>query len=166
MKLTRTDRWILSNQYRILEALYPNEATAFAEAREAIECGYELHYRSLSEHIYDEGFSVEECNEVVDILDMFCTLKHSYEELPNKSGIDASEIEFDGFDGNYETKHMVYARYFCNHDGGRFSELTPNNDFNSHAPRLDRYRRMVKRWKDCADKHSLKKEDILRIMAA
>ena len=26
MKLSRVERWILANQYRILEALYPKEA--------------------------------------------------------------------------------------------------------------------------------------------
>jgi hypothetical protein len=54
MKLTRTERWILVNQYRILEALYPDEAKWFAENREALSSGYELHYRGMIDFIYDE----------------------------------------------------------------------------------------------------------------
>ena len=40
-KLTTLDRLVLSNQYRILEALYPDEAETLAIKREAIENGYE-----------------------------------------------------------------------------------------------------------------------------
>jgi hypothetical protein len=39
MKLTRTERWILANQYRILEVLYPKEADSLSYAREAFEHG-------------------------------------------------------------------------------------------------------------------------------
>ena len=43
-KLSRLDRLFLSNQLRILEALYPEEANDLARRREALECGYEMLY--------------------------------------------------------------------------------------------------------------------------
>ncbi len=52
MKLTRTERWILSNQYRILEALYPDERGSLEKARIALESGYELEYDGMSQRIY------------------------------------------------------------------------------------------------------------------
>ena len=54
VKLTRVERYILSNQFRILEALYPDEASHFATTREALEHGYEILYDWDMEHIYDD----------------------------------------------------------------------------------------------------------------
>src|SRR3954468_5735854 len=123
LKLTRTERWILANQYRILEALYPDEAKRLAEYREAIEHGYELHYDWIAHSIYDKGdaLSAEECKEVIQILDMHRALKRSYEALTDKSGIKEYGVKFAGFDGNNETAQMAYARYFCEQDGGKFT---------------------------------------------
>lgn len=51
MDLTREQRWILANQYRILERLYPNEAECHAKAREVLENGYEFNYDWIAQHI-------------------------------------------------------------------------------------------------------------------
>lgn len=168
MELSRTERWMLANQYRILEALYPDEADAFAEAREALESGYELHYRWLAERIYDapDTMTAEECTEVVDILDMHRALKRSYEALSDKSGIEEYAIQFHGFDGNNETKQLAYARFFCNLDGGRFTELDRGDDFNSHMPSLDTYRRMLAEWKRLDKSHELSRDQIVKITEA
>lgn len=149
VKLTKIERWMLSNQLRILEALYPKEAQGFADQREAIESGYELHYNWISDHIYD-GLSTDECREVVDILQLHRVLLSSYEKLDDKAGIKPSDVAFRGFDGNNETKQMLYAKYYCTYDGGRnFEELTEarKGDFNAHMHTLSRYREMLSRWK-------------------
>lgn len=67
MKLSRTERWMLSNQYRILEALYPADAGSYARHREALESGYELHYDWMIGSIYDDKdtLSSEDCREVM-----------------------------------------------------------------------------------------------------
>lgn len=44
MKLTRMERIVLVNQLRIMEALYPDEASQLGVQREALERGYELLY--------------------------------------------------------------------------------------------------------------------------
>ena len=92
MKLTKTERWILSNQYRILEKLCPDEADEFAEAREVVECGYEQDYGGISQHIDKVPMSVEDCKEVVDILLMFSEMKYAFDTLDDKSGIDLERI--------------------------------------------------------------------------
>jgi uncharacterized protein YfbU (UPF0304 family) len=169
IKLTRTERWILANQYQILEVLKPDEAEGFAEVRIALERGYELHY--TPDHIYAEGdiMSADMCEEVLDILSMHRALHDSFDGLKDKSGIRDRDITFVGFDGNNETTHMAYARYYCGLDGGqaRFTELHRGDNFNSHMPVLDMYRRMLRVWRDGLDKkHELTKDDIQHIVAA
>jgi uncharacterized protein YfbU (UPF0304 family) len=70
MKLSRVERWMLVNQMRMLEALYPDEARSIAEHREALEQGYELHYGEFAQHIYDDKdtLTVEGCKEVLNVL--------------------------------------------------------------------------------------------------
>ncbi|MEK7525880.1 MAG: YfbU family protein [Patescibacteria group bacterium] len=170
MKLTKTERWILSNQYRILEALYPHEAASFAEKREALESGYELEYSQMSQHIYDDEdtLSGTECREVIEILSMFRSLNDAYSNLKDKKGVDKMDIQFVGFDGNspIEVKYLSYARFFCESGGGRFSELRRGNLFNSHHSTLDIYRRMLDEWEKSSKKYELSKEDVLRISKA
>ncbi|MBV9958193.1 MAG: YfbU family protein [Acidobacteria bacterium] len=166
MKLSRTERWILSNQFRILEALYPNEAEDFADAREIVERGYELHYDWITQYISEDVMKADESSEVIKILSMFRALKYSFKALDNKSGIEEWQIDFAGFDGNSEGKQMVYAKYFCNSEGGKFTELNIGDDFNSHCPTIDRYRRMLAEWEKSSDRNKLMREDILRIISA
>jgi len=163
MKLSKIERWMLSNQYQILEKLDPEQAKHYANAREVIENGYTLEYEWISQYIMDE-FPVEGCTEVLDILDMFQSLKFSYDELDDKSGIKEASVRFQGFDGNHETNHMAYARHLVE-DEGKFDVLQIKN-FNGHFPSLDRYLWMVEEWNKSADKFRLTKDDIIRITSA
>jgi len=167
MKLSRVERWILSNQFHILEALYPDDADHYAKVHEALESGYELHYEWFSEHIYNDRdiMTPEENREVIEILSMFDSLKRAYGSLSDKTGIEESRVKFCGFDGNNETKQMGYARYFCTLKGGRFTDLDRGDNFNSHGPTLARYRRMLSEWKKSVDQNNLSKDDIIRIIS-
>jgi uncharacterized protein YfbU (UPF0304 family) len=168
MNLTTTERWILSNQLRILEALYPDEARFLHQDREAIERGYELHYDMAAQHIYidKQTMTSAECEEVINILNMFRMIKRAYDALDDKSGIEEWATRFDGFDGNDEPKQMAYARYYCSLDGGKFAELDRGDDFNSHSPTLDAYRRMLGEWQNSEDRYHLTKDDLVRITSA
>ncbi len=150
MKLNRVQRWILSNQHKILASLTKdqNEAAHYDRIRAILECGYELEYEWHIQHIYpeDQCLTADQCIEVLDILSMFTALQHSYEELQDKSGIDAHWITFRGFDGNSESAQLGYCRHVRSE--GKFENLEPGKDnFNSHAPLLDTYRRMLSVWK-------------------
>ena len=168
MKLSRLERLLLWNQYRILEALNSPEATYYQEAREALESGYELHYDQLVQHIFPErdGMTAKDSEEVIDILSMFRALKDGYDAMPSKAGVDDWAVKFSGFDGNGETRYMAYARFYCKGDGGRFTELHGgHDDFNSHAPTLDRYRRQLQAWRASATPYQLTAADVRRIAA-
>jgi uncharacterized protein YfbU (UPF0304 family) len=170
MKLSRVERWMLVNQMRILEALYPDEAKSIAEHRQALEEGYELHYNEFAQHICDDEdtLSVEGCKEVLYILSMHQALKRAFDELPDKSGIEEYRVRFVGFDGNdrVEGTMMAYTRWSCDSHGGRFKDLDRGDDFNSHGRMLDSYRAMLKEWEKSKDKNRLTKDDIIRITSA
>jgi uncharacterized protein len=165
IKLTKIERLMLSNQLKILEKLYPEEASSYSEQRTAIENGYSLHYPWLMEHLYEE-MTVQECSDVIDILDMFSALKRGFDSLNDKAGIEENSVRFRGFDGNNETKQMAYARYFVV-DLDRFQELRYGDkysDFNSHSPSLVRYLSMLEIWKGFPNKHTLGKEQIKQLL--
>jgi hypothetical protein len=157
MELSEKDRLVISNQLKILEKLYPEEAKDYALHRKAIEDGYMLHYSWLAEGLYDE-MSEADCREVLDILEMYRAITFSYKKAKDKEGLDEDKIKFHGFDGNEETRQFGYAMYFII-DLGRYGELKGNAeypDLNSHGDRtLSDYRKMLKIWKNYKDKHIL-----------
>ena len=102
MELSESERLILSNQYKILEELYPDEANIYRRHGKIVEEGYTLNYEEICTHIYDE-LSNKECREVLDILDMHSALRQSAQALTDEPSI---SISFHGFDGNNETKQF------------------------------------------------------------
>ena len=116
MKLDKKERLILSNQLKILEKLYPEESDYYAQHRKALEEGYALQYKLLFENIYDE-MSVEECKEVLSVLDMYRAITFSYQKLADKAELENHHnLKFSGFDGNTETKtdgicKIIYDRF-------------------------------------------------------
>ena len=166
MQLTKKERWILINQYRILMALSLKEdKDEFAKACEILERGYELHYPYICNHIVDDNDVLDEesCKEVIEILTMFDTIKFSYNSLQEKADIDESKIEFPGFDGNNESDQASYARFLCIKDNG-FSELINRINVNSHIPMLPKYRKMLTRWAEVKD-YKLTKDNIIYMVS-
>lgn len=165
-KLTRIERLLLSNQYKILESLYPGEAEYYENNRKAIDEGFELHYKDCFSALSEDTMTEEECEEVIDILNMYRAITFSNKD---EYDIPSYEIKFDGFDLNddYECKRVLYARYFIN-DLDRFEELKYGKsyaDCNSHSPRMNRYRNMLKVWKKLDNKYKeLSKDEILEII--
>jgi uncharacterized protein YfbU (UPF0304 family) len=143
LSLTRIERLLLANQFRILEAVVPQEAERYRAAAEALERGYELHYKVAVSAISEETLPESECEEILDIMQMFSNLKHSYNKLEDKSGIEERALQFDGFDGNSEGKQLSYAQYFCR----SFKELVERDIPDSHSHMLPIYRKMLKEYK-------------------
>lgn len=172
MKLTKVERWMLANQYRILEALYPKEKKSLQRCQEILEHGFEYEYSEISKHIYkdEDALSEQECREVIEILTMFNELGYWYGQLKDKKGIDKNDILFSGFDGNdtQEVKYLSYARFVCEAEDKPFAHAVkkPTDLYNSHFPALEVYRRMMEEWKKSKEKRQLTKEDIVRIVGA
>src|SRR5579883_1589738 len=107
MTLSKVERLILANQFRILEKLDPGgEAGSFQQALEILEHGYTLDYEALVSHFHDE-VPEQTCSEVIDILNLYRALTKALRELPEGS-LNQNEATFKGFDGNEEGIHYSY----------------------------------------------------------
>jgi uncharacterized protein YfbU (UPF0304 family) len=146
MKFSIKDRLMLSNQFKILEALYPDEKENYESHRKALEDGYELHYDSIVKRFLDE-LPKEECIFVLDVLDMYTSLLVSFNQLENPTELNASLIKFPGFDGNNESMHLAYT-VFCIEDLNGFSEIkeSKKGDYNSRCQLIPKYRNMLDKW--------------------
>jgi len=167
MELTKKERLAFIYQLRIMEALYPDEATDFAQQRTALENGFVLHYEWLFESIRDE-LSREECQEVLDILDMYRAITFGLRNLDEGDTLREHRLaKFRGFDGNNEGQLMAYVRYFIV-DLDRYDELKEGKlpSFNSHTQMLATYQKMLERWKDFESKFELSREQITAVLAA
>jgi uncharacterized protein YfbU (UPF0304 family) len=164
LKLSRVERLILVNQFKILQRLDPQEAKAYERWSEILENGYELEYGDIFRHVYEGTLSDEQSREVMDILDMHRALERAYDALEDKAGIEEYGVRFSGFDGNNETDQFGYLRHL--RETGRWTEFKLRDDGNSHMPTLGRYRAMLAVWRTTRDKHELTKDDVSRISNA
>ncbi len=159
-KLDFKDRVILTNQFRILQKVDPDNDGTYGRAIEILESGYEAEYYSIARTI-NEPVSMEVCDEVRSILRMYRSLLSSYKQLSDKTGIADEDLAFRGFDGNNETEHLLYAEFLASED-----EYTESRVFNSHAQVLEMYRRMLSEFEQAGPKFPLEKADIQKILAA
>jgi uncharacterized protein len=166
--LSRVDRWMLSNQYRVLELLDKKNADSHRHTQDALNSGYELCYDWLCDHVYAEKntLSAEQCTYVLDVMSMFEALQTAYDSLEDSSGIEPTCVVFPGFDGNYETSYMGFARFFCDWQDAFHHLRKAATGLNSHRPTTDTYLRMLAAWNDSDTKHKLTKDDIGRILEA
>lgn len=166
--LTTTERWILHNQFVLLQQItqenpHPDyDEDFFKNATEIVSKGYEWYYSDISQYIYTTTFPYSKGQEIANILDMFRFLQLGYENLDDKKLVDKRSIEFVGFDGNNETTEMQFARFMMN-DMGTYDYLMPEGGINSHYPTLAMYRRMLEAWNNSVDTYNLSKDDLIRI---
>lgn len=157
MKIDLIQRLMIVNQYLILEKLYPLEEEIYRNHRIAFENGFEAHYSWATEHIL-EPLTKSESRFVLDILAMYSSIYFAVRET---EVLDFnSPYRFDGFDGNGETKLLIYCRYFVN-DLDRYQELkygAVEGDFNSHRPTIEIYQDQLDRWKSIEDRIRLTKK--------
>jgi len=98
---------------------------------------------------FEDQEDPEIVREVMDILDMWSFIEHSYEQLSDEDKLIlekeaepfGKDPKFPGFDGNNETSYMGTASFIVN-DLERFEEFKGRN-FNSHCPSIDGHRRML-----------------------
>lgn len=145
MELSKKDRLLLINQYRILASLEKDEASHYNELIQILENGYSIFY-SMIDTMIDEGMSEEKSKFVLDILDLY----RAIEDVKRKSQSDVIENHpysyFMGFDGNNETELMAFSRFLVQVQG-KFREqekyLRKNDNMNSHMPMFKKYSRML-----------------------
>lgn len=168
MDLTKKDRVFLINQYRILAALNSDEADHYNELIEILQSGYEIFYSMIDEWVSDDMPS-DECKFVLDILSIYRVIEDLKRSSKNGKLISHHFAYFMGFDGNNETQHMSFARFLIN-EQGKFGEqqqyLRKNDGLNSHMPMIEKYRRMISKWKELGEKWQFSEDQALEILEA
>lgn len=167
--LSKIERLILANQYKILKIL--ENTSEYDEIIKILEEGYEIFYDEILGHIFDE-LPESEGQFVLDILSFYDIVVEPYKQKnPNDHEIINHPYSyFKGFDGNSETKYMAFVRFLIE-DQKKFSFVAKyakkTDNFNSHFPMLDKYRKMVELWESKYNKkYDLKREEILDILNA
>ena len=151
--LSLPQRLILVNQYKILQKLSDSESEKqeYGNLITALESGFEIHFQDCFSYMGENDLTIEECQQVLDILEMYRGIIYSYQALirdKKQTTLTQKDVMFPGFDGNNEYKQLSYTRYFIN-DLDRYSEiqeLNKTDNYNSHSKWLDRYVRMLQKW--------------------
>jgi uncharacterized protein YfbU (UPF0304 family) len=164
LDLSDKDRLILENQYEILSKLDKANGDSYAELAENLRSGHEWLYRQVLEMSLSENLAEKESNYVLRILGIYGDLYSSYEKLEYKSGIEAREVVFPGFDGNNEIEFLSFTGAFAK--ARKFTNtLGKDGNTSSHMPTTGRYRRMIERWEKAGKpNYPLSKADILQIL--
>jgi len=145
MKLTKVERLILSNQYKILSKIDPD--SDFYEANiEILNSGYEYEYYTLFGEINEDSVPTEICEETIAILSMFRRFSNQLrvlsEDKKNELGSSLEKMKFQGFDANNDS-HYFYTKFMIERLG-KWDELK-NMYLNSHSSStITIYRNMLK----------------------
>lgn len=164
IKLTEIERIMLANQYEILSLLHKDESHGYAELAEALRDGHAWLYDQYLENM-SPVLPAHDAEHVLTILQLYRDLKQSYDKLSDKSGIDADQIKFPGFDGNNEAELRAFARALGKRD--RFEDVLGKGDNNSHGPTTDIYKQMIVQWRDLGSPQSFFTSEVIKkILAA
>ena len=155
LSLSTKERLALSNQFKILAKLYPEDEEHYLKNTKIVEEGYELNFGWMTSYIY-EGLSRDQRLEVLETLDLYSALNYSFGNLADKDGIQNSDISFDGFDGNHEAEYKGYAQFLV-YEEGKFENLSNEARciLNSHFPILQLHRQRLQRWKKKGEPHKM-----------
>jgi uncharacterized protein YfbU (UPF0304 family) len=147
MKLSRTERWILANQYRILARLHPESAATYNDYAKALERGYTKVIERLGDRIRRDDTNQAESEEVDAILALYDLLQRGYRTLDDREALEEETLRFLGFDADTEADYLGYA-HFAIASERRYPQLFTAGDLNTKTPMLRRYRRMLEEWRD------------------
>jgi uncharacterized protein len=160
IKLTDAERLILSNQYEILGEL--NDDEGCRRKAEQLRNGHEWLYGDFQS--VAPPMSSEDAEYVLEVLGMFSDLSASYDKLPDKSGIEAHDVRFVGFDGNNESEFYSFSAALT--ENGNFTDTIGKTAKNSHMPTTELYRRLLKKYRELGSpRYPIPKTQIAQIVA-
>lgn len=149
MKLSKKDRIILANQYKILSKLDVDSSEKYEELVEILENGYEIFYNQIGGWISNDH-PEEDGRFVLDILDLYRAIDDLKRKTKDDRILNHIYSIFRGFDGNNEAEELSFCRFLVIKQG-KFQEqkkyLLENDYFNSHVPMMDKYRAMLEKSK-------------------
>ncbi|WP_344341984.1 YfbU family protein, partial [Streptomyces rhizosphaericus] len=92
MEISKAERLILANQFRILAESNPQDKHLIRA--EILERGYEALYNDEIFNLLSEEMDQEEGDFVIDVLSMYRGIDDSYENLQDKQNLSEREITF------------------------------------------------------------------------
>ncbi|MBB5234459.1 YfbU family protein [Deinococcus budaensis] len=145
MELTKLERLMLMQNFRILAALEPEEKEHYERMEQIVTRGYEALYDELFTSIDPDAIPAEESEFVYDVLDMYVAIHDAVEA--HSIDLAAQEnfaLRFIGFDGNNESRLLSFAGFAAREEDSIYAMFLRNGRFpNSHGPTRARYQRML-----------------------
>lgn len=96
MDMTNAQRLILSNQYKMMTMLDPENAERYRRQQTIVERGFGLQMRELDRDFGE--MSEDTCRTIINIMEMHHALQVSWGNLKEKQDLDERRISFLGFD--------------------------------------------------------------------
>lgn len=164
MEMNNAQRLILSNQYKMMAMMDPENAERYRRQQTIIERGFGLQMRELDR---DFGELPEDiCRRVIDMMEMYHALRISFDNLKNAADIDARRIHFLGFDAATEARYLSYVRFLVNTEGRYTHFDSGSHGFNSQTTMWDKYVRMLGAWHGCPRQYHLSEVEINQVLNA
>lgn len=164
MEMTHAQRLILSNQYKLMTMMDPENAERYRRLQTIVERGYGLQMRELDSEF--GALKEETCRAIIDIMEMFHALQVSRANLKDNQDIDELRVTFLGFDAVRESEVMNYVRFLVTTEK-RYTDFAPGADnFNAQTPMWDKYTRMQTVWHACPRQYHLSANEIKQIINA
>lgn len=169
MELSQKDRVMLINQYRILSHLDLENKEHYEEIIEILQRGYKIFYSMVNEWV-DKEMSEDDGHFVIQIMNIYRQIEGYKQKHPeDREIIEHTFSVFAGFDGNEESRFFGFARFLIEAQD-KFSEQKiywqRTDGLNSHAPMIDKYERMIAKWKETGGGYNFTRERILDILNA
>lgn len=162
LNLTDAERLILANQYQILAKL--EEDDFYKNLSDNLREGHAWLYNQALAMMLSDQLSDDDADYVVTVLSIYDTIKSSYDELADKSGIATHAVEFPGFDGNNEGELLAFS--VALRKDRRFEDLIPERGKNSHMDTSHRYKRLIEKYKEMGEPiYPLNKDQILELVS-
>lgn len=166
MNFTKLERIQLINQFEILKNINPDEQEYYEQLIEILTNGYAIFYSELENWLSDE-MPVEEGEFVLNVLDLYRAIENFKSHNEANSIIEHTFGYFHGFDLNEEGPYFLFVKFLIDKQK-KFQEQGIHSDktdhFNSHWPKLEKYKKMVAKWEKLGRKYELKEAEILEIL--
>lgn len=164
MEMTNAQRLILSNQYKIMSMLEPDNAERYRRQQTIIERGYGLQMCELDREFGELSEAV--CRSIIDVMELHHALHVSWTNLKDPAVIEERRLAFLGFDAATEARYLGYVRFMVNIEG-RYTHFDSGiHGFNAQTPMWEKYQRMLTVWHTCPRQYHLSANEIAQIINA